>query len=248
MLGNVKIEDILFLDIETVPQSPSAEDLNDTMKMLWDKKSKFFRSPEQTAGEVYERAGIYAEFGKIICISVGFFREKNPFSFRLKSFYNNDEKSLLSDFSSMLNKFCIARNEALLCAHNGKEFDFPFIARRMIIHSLKIPDILDNAGKKPWEIKLLDTMDLWKFGDYKNYTSLELLTTILDLPSPKDDIDGSMVAKTYYKDKDLRRIILYCEKDVLAIARVLLRYMNLPGIPDDRIESVTAFDPPTLPA
>lgn len=241
MLGNIKIEDVLFLDIETVPLAPSADDLEEPMKVLWDKKSRFFRSPEQTAGEVYERAGIYAEFGKIICISVGFIREKNPFSFRLKSFYNDNEKALLAEFSGMLIKFCSTRKEALLCAHNGKEFDFPYIARRMIIHSLTIPDILDNAGKKPWEIKLLDTMDLWKFGDYKNYTSLELLTTILDIPSPKDDIDGSMVAKIYYENKDLKRIIRYCEKDVLAIARILIRFMNLPAIPDDRIESVTVL-------
>jgi hypothetical protein len=248
MLGNIKIEDVLFLDIETVPQAPSAEDLNVTMKVLWDKKSKFFRAPEQTAAEVYERAGIYAEFGKIICISVGFLKEKNPFGFRLKSFYNEDEKTLLKEFSAMLLKFCSSRKEPLLCAHNGKEFDFPYIARRMVIHSMTIPEILDNAGRKPWEVRLLDTMDLWKFGDFKNYTSLELLTTVLDIPSPKDDIDGSMVAKVYYEEKDLSRIIRYCEKDVLAIVRILLRFMNLPGIPDDKIESVTVFDPPTPPA
>jgi uncharacterized protein YprB with RNaseH-like and TPR domain len=241
MLGNIKIEDVLFLDIETVPLAPSTDKLEEQMQMLWDKKSKFFRSQEQTAEEVYERAGIYAEFGKIICISVGFIRDKNPFSFRLKSFYNADEKSLLTEFSGMLLKFCSTKKEAILCAHNGREFDFPFIARRMIIHGLVIPDILDNAGKKPWDIKLLDTMDLWKFGDYKSFTSLELLTSVLGIPSPKDDIDGSMVAKIYYEDKDLNRIIRYCEKDVLAVARILLRFMNLPGIPDDRIESVTVF-------
>jgi uncharacterized protein YprB with RNaseH-like and TPR domain len=241
MLGNIKIEDVLFLDIETVPQSPSAETLDEHRKLLWDKKSKLFRSPDQSAAEVYERAGIYAEFGRIICISVGFMKEKNPFTFRLKSFFNADEKALLTEFSGMLLKFYSARKEAVLCAHNGKEFDFPYIARRMIINSIVIPEILDNAGKKPWDIKLLDTMDLWKFGDYKNYTSLDLLTSILGIPSPKDDIDGSMVAKIYYKENDLARIVRYCEKDVLAIARILLRFMNLPGIPDDRIESVTIF-------
>jgi uncharacterized protein YprB with RNaseH-like and TPR domain len=241
MLGNIKIEDVLFLDIETVPLSPSAELLDVKMQLLWDKKSKLFRSPEQSAGEVYERAGIYAEFGRIICISVGFVREKNPFSFRLKSFHNADEKALLTEFSDMLAKFCSSKKEALLCAHNGKEFDFPYIARRMIVNKLVIPEILDNAGKKPWEIKLLDTMDLWKFGDYKNYTSLELLSSILGIPSPKDDIDGSMVAKVYYEEKDLNRIIRYCEKDVLTIAKILLRFMNLPGLTDDKIESVTVF-------
>lgn len=240
MLANIKVEDILFLDIETIPQASSADELDERMQSLWDKKSRFFRSPEQTAGEVYERAGIYAEFGKIICISVGFIKERNPYGFRIKSFFADDEKTLLTDFSGMLAKFCSARKDALICAHNGREFDFPFIARRMVVNDLVIPDILDNAGRKPWEIKLLDTMDLWKFGDYKSFTSLELLTVTLGLPSPKDDIDGSMVAKTWYEDKDIGRIVRYCEKDVLAIARIILRFMNLPGIPDDRIESVTA--------
>jgi 3'-5' exonuclease len=209
------------------------------MQRLWDKKSKQFRSADQEAKDVYERAGIYAEFGKIICISVGLIREKNPFIFRLKSFFGKDEKSLLSEFSSMISKFFRTNKEALLCAHNGKEFDFPYIARRMIVNGLVIPEILDNAGKKPWEIKLLDTMDLWKFGDYKNYTSLDLLTSILGIPTPKDDIDGSMVADVFYNDDGIQRIVHYCEKDVLAIARVLLRFMNLPGIEEDKIESVT---------
>lgn len=239
MLDNIKVEDVLFLDIETVPSESAYEVVNPVMQVLWEKKSKQFRSPDQTAGDVYERAGIYSEFGKIICISVGVIKEKDPLSFRLKSFYGDDEKHLLSDFSAMLSKFAKTNRDALLCAHNGKEFDYPFIARRMIINALKIPDILDNAGKKPWEIKLLDTMDLWKFGDYKNYTSLDLLTSVLGIPTPKDDIDGSMVAGIYYRDNDLERIVRYCEKDVLAIAQVLLRFMNLPLITEDNIESVT---------
>jgi uncharacterized protein YprB with RNaseH-like and TPR domain len=239
MLDNINEEDVMFLDIETVPESSSYELLSPAMQNLWDKKSKQFRTPDQTAQDVYERAGIYSEFGKIICISVGHIREKNPFSFRLKSFFGKDEKSLLSEFSVMLKKFSRTNKEAILCAHNGKEFDFPYIARRMIINRLTIPEILDNAGKKPWEIKLLDTMDLWKFGDYKNYTSLDLLTSALDIPTPKDDIDGSMVAGIFYNEDDLQRIVHYCEKDVLAIARVLLRFMNLPNINEDKIESVT---------
>lgn len=239
MLDNIRVEDILFLDIETVPASSSHELLDTKLQALWNKKSKQFRTPEQTSEDVYERAGIYSEFGKIICISVGVIKEKNPFSLRLKSFFGDDEKLLLSDFASMLVKFSKTNKEAILCAHNGKEFDFPYIARRMIINELIIPEILDNAGKKPWEIKLLDTMDLWKFGDYKNYTSLELLTTILGIPTPKDDIDGSMVAGIYYIENDIERIVRYCEKDVLAIVRVMLRFMNLPKIGDDKIVSVT---------
>lgn len=241
MLDNIRIEDILFIDIETIPQESSMNLLDPVIQSLWEKKSKLFRNPDQTAEDVYERAGIYSEFGRIICISVGFIKEKNPFTLRLKSFFGDDEKSLLNDFSGMISKFSKSNREALLCAHNGKEFDFPYIARRMIINRLVIPEILDNAGKKPWEIKLLDTMDLWKFGDYKNYTSLELLTSVLGIQSPKNDIDGSMVAGVYYNEKDLKRIVRYCEKDVLAIAQVLLRFMNLPGIQEDRIESVTAL-------
>jgi len=241
MLEHIKVEDVLFIDIETVPAVSSFGTLDPAMQVLWDKKSRMFRTPEQSAEDSYERAGIYAEFGKIVCISVGFIKEKNPFALRLKSFYNNDEKSLLSEFSEMLVKFSKSGRDAVLCAHNGKEFDYPYIARRMIVNGLILPGILDNAGKKPWEIKLLDTMDLWKFGDFKNYTSLDLLTSILGIKSPKDDLDGSMIAEVYYGEKDLARIVRYCEKDVLAVAQVLLRFMNLAGIPDDRIESVTIF-------
>lgn len=240
MLESINIEDVLFLDIETVPQVPAFNNLNASMQVLWEKKSKQFRTPEQNAADVFDRAGIYSEFGKIICISVGFINEKTPFSFRVKSFRGDDEKTLLNDFSGMLSKFCKSKRDATLCAHNGKEFDYPYIARRMIINGLLIPDILDNAGKKPWEVKLLDTMDLWKFGDYKNYTSLDLLTNILGIPTPKDDIDGSMVAGIYYNENDLDRISRYCEKDVVAIAQVMLRFKNLPLIKPDRVESVTS--------
>jgi uncharacterized protein YprB with RNaseH-like and TPR domain len=239
MLDNIRVEDILFLDIETVPAAASFELLGQVMQSLWEKKSKQFRTPDQAANEVYERAGIYSEFGKIICISVGLIKGKNPFSLRLKSFFGEDERRILSDFSAMLVRFCKTNKEAIMCAHNGKEFDYPFIARRMIINGLLIPDILDNSGKKPWEVKLLDTMELWKFGDYKNYTSLELLTSVLGISTPKDDIDGSMVAGVYYDEKDIERIVRYCEKDVVAIVQIMVRFMHLPLIEEDKIESVT---------
>lgn len=241
MLESIKLEDIMFIDIETVPREPSFDKLESAIQDLWDKKSKLFRPPDQTPEEAWERAGIYSEFGRIVCISVGFIRDKNPFSFRLKSFFGDDEKKLLAEFSDMLTRFSKSNRDATLCAHNGKEFDFPYIARRMIINSLVIPELLDNAGKKPWEVRLLDTMDLWKFGDHKNFTSLELLAAVLGIPSPKDETDGSMVGTIYHQEHDLPRIVRYCEKDVLTIARVLLRFRNLPGIPDDRVESVTAI-------
>ena len=222
MLANVRPEDILFLDIETIPASPSWEEMDPIFQKHWERKSKQFRTEEQTPGEVYERAGIYSEFGRIICISVGMIREKNPFAFRLKSFYGDNEKEILSEFSAMLEKFTKNR-EAQLCAHNGREFDYPYIARRMIINGLIIPEILDNAGKKPWEVRLLDTVDLWKFGDYKNFTSLNLLAHVLGIPTPKDDIDGSMVQSVYYEERNLPRIVHYCQKDVLTVAQVYLR-------------------------
>jgi len=240
MFEDLKLENILFLDIETVPSAASYEELSPLMQSLWDKKSASFREVSQSASEVYQRAGIYAEFGKIICISAGFVKEKEPFGFRLKSFFGDDEKTILSEFSSMLKKISSSR-DAVLCAHNGKEFDYPYIARRMIVNSLSIPNILDNAGKKPWEVKLLDTMELWKFGDHKNYTSLETLSAILGIDSSKDDIDGSMVSDVYWKEHDIKRIVKYCEKDVICVAQILLRFMNTSAISLDKIESITVF-------
>jgi predicted PolB exonuclease-like 3'-5' exonuclease len=240
MLENIKPEDILFLDIETVPVAPLFEEFTPTMQLLWEKKSAGFRREDQSASEAFQRAGIYAEFGKIICISAGLVKDRNPFGFRLKSFFGDDEKVILSEFSELLSKSSKGR-DLTLCAHNGKEFDYPYIARRMIINGLHIPEILDNAGKKPWEVKLLDTMELWKFGDYKTFTSLDLLSSILGIQSPKEDIDGSMVAEVYWKSHDLQRIVRYCEKDVLTVAQVIMRFMNLPLISDNKVESVTLF-------
>ncbi len=236
MLEKVRVEDVLFLDIETVPDQPSFNDVSPEMQALWDKKSQYFRQDEESAAEVYGRAGIYAEFGKIVCISVGVLahRDGQPI-FRLKSFAGEDEKQLLIDFKQMIDHFAnkASRN---ICGHNAREFDFPFIARRMLIHGIKLPAILDVAGKKPWEVRFLDTLDLWKFGDYKHYTSLNLLTTIFNIPSPKDDIDGSQVASVFYEDKDIERIARYCEKDVLATAQLFLRFKGEPLIEDDTIE------------
>jgi len=234
MLTNVKPEDILFLDIETVPAVASYNALDQAFQRLWDKKSKQFRTEEQTAAEVYDRAGIYAEFGKIICISVGLIKEKDPFSFRLKSFFGDDEKALLTEFSEMLKKFSRNR-DVLLCAHNGKEFDYPYIARRMLINGLQLPFILNIAGKKPWEIPHLDTMELWKFGDFKHYTSLALLAAVFGIQTPKDDINGADVARVYWEDHDMERIVHYCQKDVLTVAQLFLKYQSKPLLNDDQI-------------
>lgn len=232
MLYNLQFSQVLFLDIETVSAHPKYDDLSERMKKLWEKKSQKIRKAEtETAEELYPRAAIYAEFGKIIVISVGFL---NGNEFRLKSFYGDDEKILLEEFAELLNRY-YNYADSMLCAHNGKEFDFPYIARRMILNGIELPLILQMAGKKPWEIKHLDTMELWKFGDYKNYTSLDLLTAIFDIPTPKDDIDGSMVGEVYWQQNDLERIKEYCQKDVLAIAQLMRRYLNEPLIADENV-------------
>ena len=234
---HLKLENILFLDIETVPQEENWSAVSETTQQLFDQKTAYQRKEEITAENFYERAGIWAEFGKIICISVGYFTiQKDEKQFRLKSFFGDDEKELLLEFKELLDTH-FNRKEHVLCAHNGKEFDFPYIARRMIINSVELPKKLNLFGKKPWEIPHLDTMELWKFGDYKHYSSLKLLTSILGIPSPKDDIDGSEVAAVYYKEKNLERIVTYCEKDTVAVAQLLLRFNNEELLEDFQIVS-----------
>lgn len=222
--NNVPIENILFLDIETVPCCSSFSELSEDMQKLWDKKSNSFRNEEESAEDVYQRAGIYAEFGRVVCISVGYIRikENGEKMFFSKSFADDNEKKLLTDFCKLVNT-SYATPDKFICGHNVKEFDMPFIARRIIINDIPLPHILDIAGKKPWEVTFIDTMELWKFGDYKAFTSLNLLTHIFGIPTPKDDIDGSQVAEVYYKEHDLKRISIYCEKDILATAQVFLK-------------------------
>ena len=220
MIQNIPLEKVLFIDIETVPQSGDWNSLTETDQNLWDKKTKIQRKEDFTAEEFYkERGGIMAEFGKIICISVGIL-EKNE-KLMIKSFSGDDEKKLLEEFGEIFNRPKL--RDVILCAHNGKEFDFPWIARRFLINGMQPPQPFQLFGKKPWEILHLDTLELWKFGDYKSFVSLELLANVFRIPTPKDDIDGSMVASIYYIEKDLPRIVKYCEKDVLTLANVFRR-------------------------
>ena len=223
MINKLHLENILFLDIETVPEVQKFSDLEATKQDLWELKSQYQRKDEFTAEEFYPRAGIWAEFGKIVCLSVGYFTfQGDNRTFRTTSFYGKEIK-ILKDFKSLLiSHFSQAKH--LLCAHNGKEFDFPYIARRMIINNIELPYKLNLFGKKPWEVPHLDTLELWKFGDYKTYTSLKLLTNVLGIPSPKDDIDGSEVYSVYYEEKDIDRIIAYCEEDTVAVAQIILRF------------------------
>jgi 3'-5' exonuclease len=222
MIEKVNLNNILFLDIETVPQEEHFNSLDNELKELWEQKTQYQRREDFTPEEFYDRAGIWAEFGKIICISVGYFVNKSDIrNFRVTSFFG-DEKKILKDFSNLLDTH-FNQPQHILCGHNAKEFDIPFIARRMIINQIAIPQKLNLFGKKPWEIPHLDTLELWKFGDYKHFTSLKLLTKILGIPSPKGDIDGSQVGHVYYVEKDIDRIITYCEKDTIAVAQIFLR-------------------------
>jgi len=237
MLKRIKLENILFLDIETVPLFSNFSKLGDVEKQLWEQKTKYQRKEDFTPEEFYDRAGIWAEFGKIVCISVGYFVFKGDIrNFRVTSFYG-EEISILNDFKTLLETH-YNKPQHILCAHNGKEFDFPYIARRMIINSIDIPFKLNLFGKKPWEVPHLDTLELWKFGDYKTFTSLKLMTHVLGIPSPKDDIDGSEVCDVFYKDNDIDRIIRYCEKDTIAVAQIILRLRNEDLLVTDEILSV----------
>lgn len=237
MLNKINIENILFLDIETVPEAATFSELSQEKQELYGLKTQYQRKDDVTAADFYERAGIWAEFGKIICISVGFFVEdEGKRNFRVKSF-SGDEVQLLEDFKKLLENHFNKSNQ-LLCAHNGKEFDFPYIARRMIINKITLPEKLNLFGKKPWEVAHLDTLELWKFGDYKHYTSLKLLANILGIPSPKQDIDGSDVARVYYEENDLKKIVKYCERDTIAVAQLLLRFNNLEILQDDEVTYV----------
>ncbi|WP_313098444.1 3'-5' exonuclease [Epilithonimonas sp.] len=220
MIQKIPIENILFLDIETVPQNYTWDNLDSNTQYLWDKKTKSQRKDEIEASDFYEqRAGIMAEFGMIVCISVGMI-DNNTGKLKIKTF-SGEERDLLITFCELFNSPRL--NNIILCAHNGKEFDFPYIARRLLINGIQPPIPFQMFGKKPWEIPHIDTMELWKFGDWKSYVSLELLAHIFGIPTPKDDIDGSMVADIYYKEGDIDRIIHYCEKDVLTLANVFRR-------------------------
>mgnify|MGYP000265326118 CR=1 FL=1 len=237
MLQRINLEHILFLDIETVPQHSHFNKLDATTQSLYAQKTKYQRKDEFTVEEFYDRAGIWAEFGKIICISVGYFTMKGETrKFRVTSFHG-DEISILKEFKVLLETH-FNRPQHVLCAHNGKEFDFPYIARRMIIHGISLPFKLNLFGKKPWEVPHLDTLELWKFGDYKTFTSLKLMAHVLGIPSPKDDIDGSQVYDVYYKEKDIDRIITYCEKDTVTVAQIVLKLRNETLLAEDEVLTV----------
>jgi 3'-5' exonuclease len=232
-----ELRDILFLDIETVASTDDYNSLDERLKVQWARKANFFkRNTEQTDESLYhDRAGIHAEFGKIICISVGKFfdTESGELGLKTKVYAGHDEKALLMDFKTMIEK--MDSSTLRFCAHNGKEFDYPYLCRRMLILGIPLPAPLNLSGKKPWDVQHLDTLELWKFGDVKHYTSLDLLATIFNIPSSKNNIDGSQVNFVYHKENGLDRISEYCRGDVVVLAQLFLRLKGYPLIADANI-------------
>jgi 3'-5' exonuclease len=230
-------KDILFLDIETVACTNDYASLDERLKVQWSRKGAFLKREEGVTDEelFHQRAGIYAEFGKIICIAVGklFENDSKEPALRIKAYTGHDEKSVLLEFKSMLEK--LDPQTTKLCAHNGKEFDFPYLCRRMLVNEIPLPSVLNLSGRKPWETPHLDTLDMWKFGDYKHYTSLDLLAAIFNIPSSKNGIDGSQVNHVYYKEKNLEKIKTYCMRDVIVLTQLFLKMKGLRIINEENI-------------
>ena len=224
--GQQALKNILFLDIETVSCVSNYQELDDALKSLWDKKAATIKKDEQEEPSdlFFEKAAIYAEFGKIIVIGLGFvtFDEKGMPTLRVKALQGHDEKPLLQSFKEVLETGC-QQNSLRLCAHNGKEFDFPYLCRRMLVQGIPLPPALDMTGKKPWEVAHLDTMEMWKFGDRKSFTSLHLLATLFGIASSKELMQGNEVNHYYYKEDNLAKIAAYCLQDVVVIAQLFLK-------------------------
>jgi hypothetical protein len=237
MLDQLQLENLICIDIETVPAWPDFASAPDELKELYLKKSTRLKQEGETEEEQYfNHAGIYAEFGKVICIVLGIFRkEKNGYVFRMKTIAGDDERNVLLEFSELLGKHYNKVDRFQFCGHNVREFDIPYLSRRYLVNRLPLPALLDISGKKPWEVNMIDTLQLWRFGDVKHYTSLKLLALILGIDSPKDDIEGKDVGRVYWKEKDLHRIIQYCRRDVVTVAQLILRFKGMPLLAPDQI-------------
>jgi len=239
MLDHIHPENLICIDIETVPAYPDFVSLPNELKELYLKKSERLKQENENEEEQYfNHAGIYGEFGKVICITLGLFKkEKSEYHLRIKSLCGDDEKKVLEEFAEILDKHP-NRNQAQFCGHNVREFDIPFLCRRFLIHHLLLPSLLDISGRKPWEVPMVDTMQLWRFGDIKHFTSLKLLALILGIDSPKTDIDGKDVGRVYWREKNLQRIVEYCQRDVITVAQLMLRFKNLPLLNKENITMI----------
>ena len=240
-MNQIALENLFLIDIETVSEKEDFNFLDDSWKELWTQKISKNLPPDTTAEEYYPmRAAILAEFAKVVCISFGYFKKENKngvagYQLRIKSFCSEDEKEILVRFVETLNQLHVQNHQWIFTGHNIKEFDVPFLCRRMLVNGIPIPSYIDFQNMKPWDTPILDTLHLWRFGDYKHYTSLKLLAAVLGVPSPKDDIDGSQVGNVYWKEKDLARIAVYCQKDVLTVANVILRFKGMPLLNEDQV-------------
>lgn len=236
-MQHILTQNLLFIDIETVSEKATYQNLTENWQELWTEKTQRILPSENTVAEFYEqRAGVMAEFAKVICISIGYFKyEGEVMQLRIKSFYADEEKKVLQDFIATLNQMEIQNNKWCFAGHNIKEFDIPFLCRRLLINGMPIPEYIDFQNMKPWETNCIDTFQYWRFGDYKNYTSLKLLAAALGIASPKDDIDGSQVGEVYWKENDLQRIVTYCQKDIITTANILLRFKNMPLIEHNNV-------------
>jgi 3'-5' exonuclease len=244
-MHNIRTEDLIVIDIETASASPTFDNLDENWQLLWQQKVAKIIPENLSVAEFYPiRAGVMAEFSKIICISMGYFIREQNLKMRVKSFSGNDEHKILIDFLNTMNKIESINKKWYFAGHNIKEFDIPFICRRMVVNNIAIPPYLDFQNMKPWETNIIDTFQYWRFGDYKNYTSLNLLAAALNVPSSKDDIDGSMVGELYHvadtsqKAINLKRIVTYCQKDVVTTANIILRFKNVPLLHEDDVEVV----------
>jgi 3'-5' exonuclease len=244
-MQHLAISDFVFIDIETASNAPSFEELDSNWQKLWEQKVIKYLPENTTVAEMYQqRAGVMAEFSRIVCISMGYFLHEENLKFRVKSFFNDDEKILLQDFLQTIQRIEKHNSNWHFAGHNIKEFDIPFICRRMVAKQIPLPKFMDFQNRKPWETNIVDTFQYWRFGDYKNYTSLNLLAAVMDVPTSKDDIDGSMVGSLYHeKNAELqklnkRRIIEYCQKDVVATANIVLRFKNIPLLHPDDVEII----------
>lgn len=238
-MHNVRTEDIIIIDIETVTAYPNYDAMPESWQVLWAEKSAKILPEGISVSDFYaQRAGVMAEFSKIICISMGYFNKEQNLYLRIKSFCGHEEKNILEDFLATLKKIESYNNKWCFAGHNIKEFDIPFLCRRLLVNGIKVPSFLDFQNMKPWETNIVDTFQYWRFGDYKNYTSLQLLAACLNVPSPKNDMSGSMVGNVYWKEKDLNRIVAYCQNDVVAVANILLRFKGMPLLHKDDIQIV----------
>ncbi len=246
-MEQIKIEDLIVIDIETASAATDYNKLDDNWKKLWEQKVSRILPENTSAAEFYlQRAGVMAEFSKIICISIGYFVREQQLKIRIKSFYGDDEKKLLNEFLNTVNKIETFNSKWCFAGHNIKEFDIPFICRRLLVNNIRIPSYLNFQAMKPWETNIVDTFQYWRFGDYKNFTSLNLLAAAMGVPSSKIDIDGSMVGELYHNTdaeqrfKNMQRIVKYCQKDVVTTANIILRFKNISLVHENDVEIVSS--------